>query len=143
MVLSEEIHDDVKIDDDEVYNGIESLLNQIKPYGNSLLVTQKTFENLNVSQVSVEDIDKIRGSFDCVVINLNKIFEDMNDEEIVKIFLSVFDKVKFGGLIFIPKTTFDFMPNGRLGAEALLRVLDFKIELPIHQLNRMVIASKR
>lgn len=143
LVLSEEIHDDVKIDDDEVYNGIESLLNQIKPYGNSLLVTQKTFENLNVSQVSVEDIDKIRGSFDCVVINLNKIFEDMNDEEIVKIFISVFDKVKFGGLIFIPKTTFDFMPNGRLGAEALLRVLDFKIELPIHQLNRMVIASKR
>jgi hypothetical protein len=35
------------------------------------------------------------------------------------------------------------MPNARLGAEALLKVLDFKIELPIHKMNRMVIASKR
>lgn len=143
LVLSEEIHDDVAIDDDEVYKCIESLINKIKPYGTSLLVTKNPFDNLDVSQVSFDEVAKIRGSFDCVIINLNKTLADMNDEEIAKLFLAVFDKVKFGGLVFIPKTTYDFMPNGRLGAEALLRVLDFKIEVPIHRMNGMVIASKR
>ena len=143
LVLSEEIHDNVAIDKNEIYNDITSLINNIKPYGTSLLVTENVFDDLNVSQVSIESLDEIKGNFDCVVLNLNESLSDMKDEEIAKIFLSIFDKVKFGGLIFIPKTTYDFMPNARLGAEALLNVLDFKIELPIHKMNRMVIASKR
>ena len=143
LVFSEELRDDVVIDDNDIFKGIESLMNEIKAYGTSLLVTENVFDNLNVSQVSIDDLNEIKGTFDCVVINLNKSLSDMNADEIVKRFLDIFDKVKFGGLIFIPKTTYDFMPNSRLGAEALLKVLDFKIELPIHKLNRMVIASKR
>ena len=143
LVFSEELHENVDIDDDEIFNGIESLMNEIKAYGTSLLVTETHFDDLNVSQVSIDDLGKIKGTFDCVVINLNKSLLDMADDEIVKCFLDIFDKVKIGGLIFIPKTTYDFMPNSRLGAEALLRVLDFQIELPIHKLNRMVVASKR
>ena len=143
LVLSEELHDDVEIDDDEIFKGIESLMNEIKAYGTPLLVTETHFDDLNVSQVSIDDLDEIKGTFDCVVINLNKSISDMKDDEVVKRFLDIFDKVKFGGLIFIPKTTYAFMPNSRLGAEALLKVLDFKIELPIHKFDRMVIASKR
>ena len=143
LVFSEELRDDVVIDDNDIFKGIESLMNEIKAYGTSLLVTESVFDNLNVSQVSIDDLNEIKGTFDCVVINLNKSLSDMNADEIAKRFLDIFDKVKFGGLIFIPKTTYDFIPNSRLGAEALLKVLDFKIELPIHKLNRMVIASKR
>ena len=142
LVLSEELHDDKVIDNDGIFNGINSLINEIKPYGTSLLVTENVFDDLMVSQVSADEIDGIKGNFDCVVINLNESIACMKDEEIAKLFLAIFDKVKFGGLIFIPKTTYDFMPNARLGAEALLKVLDFKIELPIHKLNSMVIASK-
>ena len=143
LVLSEELHDDKVIDNDGIFNGINSLINEIKPYGTSLLVTENVFDDLMVSQVSADEIDGIKGNFDCVVIILNESIACMKDEEIAKLFLAIFDKVKFGGLIFIPKTTYDFMPNARLGAEALLKVLDFKIELPIHKMNRMVIASKR
>ena len=143
LVLSEELHDDKVIDNDGIFNGINSLINEIKPYGTSLLVTENVFDDLMVSQVSADEIDGIKGNFDCIVINLNESIACMKDEEIAKLFLAIFDKVKFGGLIFIPKTTYDFMPNARLGAEALLKVLDFRIELPIHKMNRMVIASKR
>ncbi len=143
LVFSEELHDDVEINDDEIFKEIEYLMNEIKAYGTSLLVTETHFDDLDIFQVSIDDLNEIKGTFDCVVINLNKSLRDMKDDEIAKLFLNIFDKVKFGGLIFIPKTTYAFMPNSRLGAEALLRVLDFKIELPIHKLNRMVIASKR
>jgi hypothetical protein len=96
LVLSEEIHDNVAIDKNEIYNDITSLINNIKPYGTSLLVTENVFDDLNVSQVSIESLDEIKGNFDCVVINLNESLSDMKDEEIAKIFLSIFDKVKFG-----------------------------------------------
>ena len=67
----------------------------------------------------------------------------MDDIEIVELLLRIFDKVKFGGLIFIPKTTCEFIPSSRLGAEALLRLLDYDLQLPIHKLNRMIIALKK
>ena len=107
------------------------------------MVTENVFENLDIAQVSIDNLNEIMGEFDCVVINLNKSIADKKDDEIVKLFLNIFNKVKFGGLIFIPKTTYDFMPNSRHGAEALVKVLNFKIEMPVHKLNRMVIASKR
>ena len=68
---------------------------------------------------------------------------DESDEEIAALILKTFKKVKVGGGIFIPKTTYDYIPNGRLGAEALVKFMNFKIELPVHKLPRMLIASKR
>ena len=37
----------------------------------------------------------------------------------------ILDKVKFGDLVFIPNTTYDYMPNSRLGAEALVKSFGF------------------
>lgn len=143
LILSEDIHEDKSIDKNKIVEDIGSIINDIRAYGTCLLVTENTFDNLNLSQVLLDDLDGIQGEFDCVIINLNQSMLDKKDDEIANLFLKIFDKVKFGGLIFIPKTTYEFMPNSRLGAEALLKVLDFKIELPIHKLKRMIIASKR
>ena len=140
--LSEELHETVAIDEDEIKNDLFSLINDIKPYGTCLLVTENIYDDLNLSQVLPENIDNVKGKFNCVIINLNRSISDKKDVEIARLFLNILDKVKFGGLVFIPKTTYNFIPNSRLGAEALVKVLDFKIEMPLHKLNRMVIASR-
>ena len=142
LVLSEELHETVAIDEDEIKNDLFSLINDIKPYGTCLLVTENIYDDLNLSQVLPENIDNVKGKFNCVIINLNRSISDKKDVEIARLFLNILDKVKFGGLVFIPKTTYNFIPNSRLGAEALVKVLDFKIEMPLHKLNRMVIASR-
>jgi hypothetical protein len=67
----------------------------------------------------------------------------MKDDEIVFLFLRIIDKVKIGGLIFIPEFNYQYIPHGRLGAEALIQVLGLNIELPLHGFGKMVIASKR
>ncbi len=144
LVLSEEMHKNVTVDKNEIKKSIPSLINDIKPYGTCLLVTENIYNNLSASQVLLKDLNTVKGKFDCVVINLNRSIADEKDYEIVRMFLNIFDKVKSsGGLVFIPKTTYDYMPNSRLGAEALVKVSNFKIEMPIHKLNRMLIASKR
>lgn len=101
------------------------------------------FDDLNVLQVSPENIKELNGKFDCVIVNLNKSLLDIQDYGTVSIFLEILDKVKVGGLIIVPKTTYEFMPNSRVGAEALIKSLDLKIELPLHHMPKMIIASKR
>jgi hypothetical protein len=118
------------------------LINDIRPCGTCLLVTEDIYDDLDLSQVTEENLDDVKGKFNCVVINLNRSLVDKKDDEIAQLFLNILDKVKFGGLVFIPNTTYDYMPNSRLGAEALVKVLDFKIEMPLHKLNRMIIASR-
>ena len=59
------------------------------------------------------------------------------------IFLKVIDKVKVGDIIIIPESTYQYMPHGSSGAEALVKVLDLRIELPLHNLGKMIIASQR
>ena len=142
LVLSEELHETVAIDEDEIKNDLFSLINDIKPYGTCLLVTENIYDDLNLSQVLPENIDNVKGKFNCVIINLNRSISDKKDVEIARLFLNILDKVKFGGLVFIPKTTYDFIPNSRLGTEAIVKLLDFKIEMPLHKLNRMIIASR-
>jgi len=76
-------------------------------------------------------------------VNLNESICDESAEEVSRIFLKIFDKVKLGGLIFIPNTTYEYLPNGKLGVEALLKLLDFTLEIPVHKFTGMVVASKR
>ena len=142
LVLSEEVHEKAEVDEDKIKKDIVSLTNDIKPYGTCLIVTESIYDDLNLPQVSLKNLDNVKGKFDCVVINLNRSIADKKDDEIAHLFLNIFDKVKVGGLVFIPKTTYDFIPNSRLGAEALVIISNFKIEMPIHKLNRMLIASK-
>ena len=96
----------------------------------------------NVKQVSPDEIDNVCGDFNCVVVNLNKSIVGMKDDMIAYLFLRIINKVKRGGLIFIPESTFQYTPHGRVGVEALIKVLDLKLELPLHKLKGMVIASK-
>ena len=142
LVLSEELHENVDIDEEKIKNDTASLINDIKPYGTCLLVTENIYDDLDSSQITTENLDDVKGKFNCVVINLNRSLVDKKDDEIARLFLNILDKVKFGGLVFIPKTTYDYVPNSRLGAEVLVKVLDFKIEMPLHKLNRMIIASR-
>ncbi len=143
LVLSEETHEKTDIDNSNYLDDIKSIVGNLKPYGTILLVTDTFFDDLSIVQTDVEGLDKIDGEFDSVLINLNKSIMDENDEKIAALLLKTLKTVKVGGGIFIPKTTYDYIPNGRLGAEALVKFLNFKIELPVHKLQRMLIASKR
>ena len=60
----------------------------------------------------------------------------------VKIILNAILKIKNGGYIFVPKNTYQLLPSGRKGIEALIKVLNYNIELPPYYIRDIVIASK-
>ena len=84
----------------------------------------------------------MNGNFDYIVVNLNKSLIDKSEVEKVKIILNVFLNAKNGSYILVPKNTYELMLSGRRAIEALITVLDYKIELPPYFIQDMVIASK-
>ena len=85
---------------------------------------------------------EIKSEFDYVVVNLNKSIINEKDENTSYLFLKIINKVKRGGYVFIPESTYNHIPHGRIGVEALIKVLNLIIELPMHKANKVVIASK-
>ena len=67
---------------------------------------------------------------------------ERKSDEKVKIIIDIFSKLRTGGLIFIPKNTYQVLTSGRRGMEALIKVLDYNIELPPYNLKDIIIASK-
>ena len=143
LVLSEDSDKKDLIDIDVSLDEIKSLLERVKGYGSQLFVTDQKLDGAGFLQVSPDEIDDVKGDFNSVVVNLNRSIADLRNDEIAYLFLRIIDRVKVGGIIVIPESTYQFVPHGRAGVEALIKVLDLRIELPLHNLGKMVIASKR
>ena len=142
LILSDDATFPELKDDDTYLSEIKPMINKIERHGTGLFITDQFGDNLYIYQVGYEKINDVNGNFDFIIINLNKSLIDKNEAEKVKIIMDAILKVKNGGLIFVPKNTYQLTSSGRKGIEALVKVLDYKIELPPHYINDVIIASR-
>ena len=132
-----------ELKDDATYlSEIIPMIKDIEKHGTGLFVTDQFSEDIDIFQIGYEEINDVEGDFDFVIINLNKNLIDKNEADKVKIILDAILKVKTGGYVFIPKNTYQLMSSGRKGIEALIKVLDYRIELPPHYIQEVIIATK-
>ena len=141
LILSEENKKEKKskLDSDK----IKELVDNADKYGTGLFITDKKINGINIIQHKPSDLDKLCGEFDYIIINLNESLIGNDTNNLVKILLEIFEKVKTGGIVVIPKSTYQLFDSGRKGGEALLKLLNFKIELPPYGMKNDIIASKR
>ncbi len=143
MVLSENKKESPEKDDDTYLNELKPFLDLASTYGSGLIITDQHIENTEILQSKPEDIDKIKGEFDFVLLNLNKSYVRESDDNIVRISLRSLERVKSGGFVFIPKNTYEQIPSKRNGTEVLVQTLGLKIEVPPHGIKDIIIASRR
>ena len=140
------LSDDIKypeLKDDETYlSEIIPMIKQIEKHSTGLIVTDQFGEDIDIYQVNPNQIKDLKGNFDYIIINLNKSLINKNEAEKTKIILNAVLKVKSGGFIFVPKNTYELMVSGRKGIEALLKVLNYKIEVPPYFISDVIIATK-
>ena len=142
LVLSEE--NEMESDEKPVdLNRIGKLIEKSEKYGTGLFVTDQHIIKSDVLQVSPDELETIESKFDYVIINLNRSVVENKPDTLVKILLDSFEKVKTGGIIVIPKSTYQLLSSGRKGVEALIKLLDLKIELPPYKIKDTIVASKR
>ena len=142
LILSDDKIDEPLKDDETYLNDIRTLVQETEKYGTGLFVSDQFVDDIDIMQVSSDNLDDVQGNFEFIIINLNKSLIDKKADENVRVFLEIFSKVRTGGIIFIPKNTYQLMANGRKGVEALIKVLDYKIELPPYNIKDVIIASK-
>ncbi|MCF0227181.1 MAG: hypothetical protein HUK28_07760, partial [Methanobrevibacter sp.] len=81
-------------------------------------------------------------NFDVVIIDLDESIVGKLDSDIAQLILSLLAKIKVGGLVFIPENTYQYIGGGRNGAEALVKILNLRIEVPPQYIKNTIIASK-
>lgn len=143
MVLSSGKHD-AELKDDEVYiNEIRPLVEKCQKYGIGLLVTDQFIDDIDILQVKPQDVGDVIGSFDFIVINLNKIICNNSPKDVIESIWATFSKIKKNGLIFIPENTYDLLDGGKNSMEVLVKAAGLKIELPPYGVFDTIIASKK
>ena len=142
LILSDDIINVYKKDDETYLNEIRPLIEQTTKYGTGLFVTDQFVDDITILQSGLDKLDDVQGNFEFIIINLNKSLREKKADEKVKIILDIFSKIRTRGFIFIPKNTYQLMASGRKGMEALIKVLVYKIELPPYNVKEIIIASK-
>ena len=136
-----------KSDDNNVHeitnNDLNYIISLSNDYGSSLFITDEAIDDeFSIKQVSPLEIESITGDYDFVIINLNKSIQNKKVEEISIIILKGIKHVKKGGMLIVPKSTYENIPGGRRVVEGLVKTLKLRIEVPPSELESSVIASK-
>ena len=142
LILSDDVTYPKLKEDDEYLNEIIPMIKNIESHGTGLFVTDQIAEDVDIYQVDYRKATEVNGNFDYVIVNLNKSLIDKNEADKVKIILNCLLKVKSGGYVFIPENTYQLMLSGRKGIEALVKVLNYRIELPPYFIQDVIIASR-
>jgi len=142
LILSEELDHHNKFNNDIMIKKLKLLVDASQNYGNGILITDQTIYDVDILQIGIEDVEDVDGEFDYVIINLNRSIIEKSDYFKVDLILKLMSYIKVGGYIFIPETTYRFIPGQRKGIELLLKALDLRIEVPPYGPIRGVIASK-
>lgn len=143
LILSEESNENSKIDEEKIIENLQELINSVEKYGNGLVISDQDISNINILQITLDNIHRLHGHFDYIILNLNKSLINMSNAEEVKLILKLTSYIKVGGVIFIPKNTYNYIPGGRKGMESIIQNLNLKIEAPPFGIKDAVIASKR
>ena len=143
MVLSSEIHDVILKDDETYIQDIRPLVKKCEKYGIGLLVTDQLIDDVDILQVKPEDVDDVIGTFDFIVINMNKTIFNSRSTDVIEPIWSSFSKIKKDGLIFIPQNTYEQLDGGKNSMEVLIKAADLKLVLPPYGIFDTIIASKK
>ena len=142
LVLSEEIDENYHFNVDIAVKKLKLIIQATEKYGYGLMITDQILSDVNIMQIALEEVRNINGEFDFVIINLNRSFIEKSNYLTIDTLFDVFSYIKVDGFIFIPETTYRYIPGKRKGIEALLKAMEMKIEVPPYGVKQGVIASK-
>ncbi len=143
LILSEDIPVNNLKDDETYLQEIYPILNMAYDYTTCLFITDQFINDFPLLQIGHDQIDTLKGTFDFIILNLNKSLYDKNEAEKVNILLKIFSKLKTRGNIYISKNTYELLASGRRGVEALIKLLDYNIDLPPYFIRQYIIASNK
>ena len=143
QVISSGLDKKQKKETENLSNVRELLTEQINEVlGDVLLITDNPIEHDRIYNCPINEIENAPNDFDVVIIDLDESLVGKLDADISQLIVDILSKIKVGGLVFIPENTYQYIGGERNGAEALVKILNLKIEVPPQNIENTIIASK-
>ena len=144
LVLNDETDKEITYDENKTAENIEIILNTAPKYGSVLaIIDEDNNEHERISEISPDKLNNLQSKFDCIIVDLNKSLINEKADTQAAMLLRITDYLKTGGSIFVPPSTYKYMPSARMGTEVLLKTAGLTIELPFNELDGFIVASKR
>ena len=126
--------------------GIKPDLNRVIRTGNchgATVVFSDTAEDFSgVTVVNGETLNEAYDGFEQGILDLSKPESFYDLESVIQEIFMFTDKIRQGGRILVPESTYIHLPYGMEGMEILLKVAGLRIEMPMGEMKSLLIASK-
>ena len=128
------------------YAGIKPDLKKVIHIGNchgATCILSDTTEDLSgVTVLNGENINNAYDGFEQGILDLSKPESFYDLESVIQKIFSFTDKIRQGGRILVPESTYMHLPYDMEGMEILLKAAGLKIEMPMGEMKSLLIASK-
>lgn len=117
------------------------LIQEADCHGSTLVFSDTETAAPNAVVVSGDGLNATYDSFDNAILDLSRPASFADAESIIEQIFALFHKVRAGGRILIPESTYCHLPYGATGMEILLHAKGLRIEAPLAGKGRLMIAS--
>ena len=111
-------------------------------HGSTIVFSDTAKDLEGVTVVNEDELKDAYDSFEQGILDLSlpDSFSDL--ENVIREIFIFAGKVRTGGRILVPESTYIHLPYGMEGMEILLKVAGFRIEMPMGEMKSLLIASK-
>ena len=120
---------------------VEKLLKEAGCHGATLVFSDKTTAAEGAVVIDSCRLEAAYDSYENAILDLSRPESFADVESVIEQIFVFLSKVRPGGRIMVPESTYCHLPYGATGMEILLRAKGFRIEAPLAGEGRMIIAS--
>ena len=120
---------------------IPGIMREMELLGSTLVFSDNRSEEEGVILVNRDTLKSAGDGFDQGILDIADPVNFIDIESIVQQFFLFFRKVRQGGRIIVPETTYRHLPYGMDGIDIIARVAGLVIEVPNSGSSRLVVAS--
>ncbi len=132
--------------DETIDTGIKPDPDEVIRMGNchgATIVFSDTMEDIKgVTVVNAETLNNAYDGFEQGILDLSQSGSFKDLESVIQEIFKFTDKIRPGGRILVPESTYSHLPYGMEGMEILLKVAGLRIEMPMGVMKSLLIASK-
>ena len=134
-------------EDNKPERNIQAIISELSCMGNTLVLSDKVEElssDESLKGVTIINRTEIKDAYDSyeqAILDLSEIKSFADTEILFRELFKFFGKVRVGGRIIVPESTYCNIPYGIDGMEAILRCSGLRIEVPEYNHGRVLVAS--
>jgi hypothetical protein len=120
---------------------LQEIMQEAGCHGTILIFSDTETETTGAVVVGSDELPAAYDSYDNVILDLCRPETFSDTESVFQQIFTFLSKVRIGGRVLIPQSTYCHLPYGDIGMEILLRARGLQIEAPLAGKGKMIIAS--